>query len=130
VEKQLIAVEKWTFLLAAMAVAVALLALERKAAFSLAIGAALAAGNAWALHKIGQRIAGLQYVIRARPGLAILLFNLKMAVYATLVWLAVHFLHLDAVPFLIGISVLPVAIAIAALRQALYPHGPHEDNHG
>jgi hypothetical protein len=126
-DKHLVAVERWTFLLAAVAVAVALFALGRKAGFSLSLGAALAAGNAWALYKIGQRVVGVQNLVRARPGVAILLFNLKMVAYSVLVWLAIRFLHLDVVPFLIGISVLPLAIAIVALQHALHPH---EDSHG
>jgi hypothetical protein len=125
--KLLNAVEKWTFALAALAVAVALLALGRKSGFSLSVGAALAAANGWAIRKIGERIGRYTEALRQRPSFAILLLNLKMGLYALLVFLALRLLHLDALPFIVGISLLPLAIVVVAVQHALEPQ---KENNG
>jgi hypothetical protein len=125
--KLLNAVEKWTLVLAATAVAVALLALGRKTGFSLTAGAALAAGNAWVIRKIGERLGRYKEVLQQRPGMLLVLFNLKMGLYVVLVWIALRYLHLHAIPFIIGISLLPLAIIIVAIEHAL---NPREENHG
>jgi hypothetical protein len=112
--KHLIAVEKWTCGLAAAMVLVAMLLLGRRAAFGVSLGAGLMALNAYALRRIGQR------VIRTfkRPGRAILLLNVKMAVLLALVYVVVRYLPVDPIAFIVGISVFPVAIVIAALSHA------------
>jgi hypothetical protein len=116
--KHLIAIEKWTCLLGVVLLAGGMLFLSRHAAFSLSVGAALTALNAVAIRRIAQKLGA---VLQARPGLTILLFNLKMGVLVVLIFLALRFLHLDAVPFLVGISTLPAAIVIVFLRHALAP---------
>ncbi len=113
--KHLIAVEKWTLALSAVAIAVAVLALGRHAAFGVTMGALLMALNAWALRRIGARA----FRTFKKPGAAILLFNLKMGVLLALVWLIIRYLHVDPIAFVIGISVFPVAIVIVAIRHAL-----------
>jgi hypothetical protein len=116
--KHLIAIEKWTCLLGLVLLGGGMLLLPRHAAFSLAVGAALTTLNAVAIRRIAQRLGA---VLQQRPGLTILLFNLKMGVLVVLIFLALRFLHLDAVPFIVGISTLPAAIVIVFLRHALSP---------
>ena len=119
--KHLHAVEKTTLLLAAVVTAVAILALDRRMAFGVIVGAGLMALNASALRRIADRMK----IVR-RPGATILLFNLKMALLIALVFAVIHFLHVDAVALVIGISILPVAIVIVAIRHALGPEAPPE----
>ena len=119
--KHLHAVEKTTLLLAAVVTAVAILALDRRKAFGVIVGAGLMALNASALRRIADRMK----IVR-RPGATILLFNLKMALLIALVFAVIHFLHVDAVALVIGISILPVAIVIVAIRHALGPEAPPE----
>jgi hypothetical protein len=70
------------------------------------------------------------------PGLTLVLFNFKLLILAALIFVAVGYLHVAPVPFVIGISVLPVAIFIVAIRHHLTPSNetprPHdnEETHG
>jgi hypothetical protein len=114
--KHLIAVEKWTALLALVLLAVGILLLNRHAALGLSLGAGLMAVNAWAIRHIAQKY-GL--AMKARPGVAMLLFNLKMGLIIALCWVLIRYLHIDPLTFVIGISVLPVAIVIVGLSHAL-----------
>jgi hypothetical protein len=118
--KYLLAVERWTLVLAAMAIAVALLAHDRRLGFGVSVGAALGALNAWLQNRVGQRA----FRTFKKPGATILLLNLKMALLMALVFVVIHFLHVDAVGVLIGISVFPVAIVVVAIRQFLSPPPP------
>jgi len=114
--KHLIAIEKWTALLALVVMAVGLLLLGRHAALGLSLGAGMMALNAWFIRHIAQRF-GL--AIKARPGVAMLLFNLKMGALIALCFVLIRYLHVDPLTFVIGISVLPVAIVIVGLSHAL-----------
>ncbi len=127
--KHLIAVEKWTCLLAAIVLAVGLVTLSRHAAFSLAVGAALTTLNAISMRRIAERLGR---VLNAKPGLTVLLFNVKMGLIIALVFVAIHWLRVDALPLLIGISVMPVAIVIVAIQHALKPAAAasDEETHG
>jgi hypothetical protein len=116
--KHLIAVEKWTYLLAAVALAGGLLLLPLHAAFSLAVGAALTTLNAVAIRQVGQRIGA---VLKQRPVLTIVLFNLKLGVLIALIWMVMRYLHVQPVPFLIGISMLPLAILIVGVQHSRHP---------
>ncbi len=127
--KHLIAVEKWTYALGAIVVAVAMVALNRHAAFSISIGAALMALNSFALRRLGQRA----FKTFKKPGAAILLFNLKMGLMIALVWAIIRFLHVDPIAFVVGITIFPVAIVIVAVRHMLAPSAPsttEEETHG
>jgi mannitol-specific phosphotransferase system IIBC component len=114
--KHLIAFEKWTCLLAVIVLAFGLLFLPRHAALSLSLGAGMMALNAWAIRHISERY-GL--ALRARPGFAMLLLNIKMGVIIALCWCLIRYAHIDPLAFVIGISVLPVAIVIVGLSHGL-----------
>lgn len=124
--KHLIAIEKWTCLLGLVLLGGAMLLLSRHAAFSLAVGAALTALNAAVIRRVAEKLGAL---LQARPALTILLFNIKMGVLIVLIFLALRFLHLDALPFIVGISTLPAAIVIVVIQHALTPppSTPHEE---
>lgn len=122
--KHLIAVEKWTCLLAAIALAAGMLLLSRHATFSLAVGAALTTLNAISIRRITQRLG---IVLQQKPGLTVLLFNLKMGLLIAFIWVAIRYLHVDAVAFIVGISLMPAAIFIVFLQHALSPAAPSSD---
>lgn len=130
--KHLISVEKWTCVLAAVVIAAALLVLGLKAAWGVSLGAGLMVLNAYALRRIGARA----FSTFKKPGAAVLLFNLKMALLMALVYVVVRYLHVEPVPFIIGISVFPAAIVIVAVTHAINPPDtdnptdPIEENHG
>lgn len=109
-------VERWTLIASAVLVAAASLALPGKTALSATVGAALMVANAWAIRRLGERV--FRRVESGQPALAVLLFNAKLLVLVGLVYLAVRVLGLDAIGFLLGVSVFPVAIVIAALRMS------------
>lgn len=124
--RSLLDVERWTLILGAVVIAAAFIALPGKMAVSVAVGAGVMAGNAWAIRKLGERV--FRRVADGQPALAVLLFNVKLLVLVGLVFLAVHVLGLDGIGFLIGVSVFPVAIVIAALR--MNPDATNASNSG
>ena len=125
--KHLIAVEKWTCVLAAVALAGGMLLLGRHGAFSLAVGAALTTLNAMSMRRIAQKLGP---VLQSKPGLTVLLFNLKMGLLIALIYAAIRWLHVDAVPFIIGISILPAAIFVVFMQFTLTPPKSDEESHG
>ena len=127
-DKHLIAVERWTLILAALLVGVAILALDRHTAFSVSIGAVLGALNAYAQRRIGRRV----FQTFKKPGAAILLLNLKMGALIALVFIIIKYLHVDAIAFIVGISVFPAAIVATAIHHALRPDSSegNEEQHG
>lgn len=125
--KHLIAVEKWTLLLAAIALAGGMLLCGRHGAFSLAVGAALTSLNAMSMRRIAQKLGP---VLQAKPGLTVLLFNLKMGLLIGFIYAAIRWLHVDAVPFIVGISILPAAIFIVFVQYSLTPPKSDEETHG
>ncbi len=114
--KHLIAFEKWTCLLAVIVLASGIVFLDRHAALSLSLGAGLMAANSWSIRTIAERY-GL--ALRARPGFAMLLFNLKMGAIVALCWILINYVHVDPKWFAIGISVLPAAILIVGIEHGL-----------
>jgi hypothetical protein len=114
--KHLIAFEKWTCLLAVIVLASGIVFLDRHAALSLSLGAGMMAANAWSIRTIAEKY-GL--ALRARPGFAMLLFNLKMGAIVALCWVLINYVHVDPKWFAIGISVLPVAILIVGIEHGL-----------
>jgi hypothetical protein len=117
--KHLISLEKWTLILAGGVIAVGMLLLGRGAAFGVTLGAGLMAANAYALRRIGERA----FATFKQPKAVLLLFNVKMAVLIAAIFLVVRYLHVDPLAFVIGISVLPVAIVIVAIEHSLRPQG-------
>jgi hypothetical protein len=113
--KHLIAVEKWTLAFAAVLIAFGLLALNRRAAFGLSLGAGLMALNAWALRRIGVRA----FRTFKKPGAAVLLLNLKMALLIAIVFVIVRYLPVDPIAFVVGISIFPAAVVAVAIHHAL-----------
>jgi hypothetical protein len=101
--------------LSALAIVIAVALLGRPMAFAVSVGALLMALNAWVLRRLGVRA----FKTFTKPGAAILLFNLKMGALIALVFLIIHYLHVDPVGFVIGISVFPVAIVVVAIRHML-----------
>lgn len=108
-------IERWTLILAALVIVVSALFTSRSTATAVAAGAGLMALNAWAIRRLTAR-AFRGASTGSRPGLAVLLFNLKMAVVIAAVFVAVKVLGLDAVGFIIGVSVFPVALVIGAVK--------------
>jgi hypothetical protein len=127
-DKHLIAVERWTLILAALVVGSSILVLDRHTAFSASIGAVLAALNAYAQRRIGRRV----FKTFKRPGAAILLLNVKMGVLIALVWIIIKYLHVDPIAFIVGISLFPAAIVATAIHHTLRPDSGegNEEQHG
>jgi hypothetical protein len=125
--KHLIAIEKWTCLLALVAVGGGMLLLGRHGAFSIAVGAAMMTLNAVALRRVAQKLG---VVLQKKPSVTVMLFNFKLVVLIGLVFCALRYLHVEPIPFIIGISVLPFAIMIVAVQSSLDRGADHEETHG
>ncbi len=123
--RHLQAVEKWTLILAALLVGISMIFFSRKIAFSLSMGAGLMALNAYSLRRIGQRA----FRTFQKPGAAVLLFNLKMAVLIGIIYVMVRYLHVEPLSFIIGISIFPLAILAVGLSHTLSAT-PDEETHG
>ena len=125
--KHLIAIEKWTCLLALVALGGGMLLLGRHAAFSIAVGAAMMTLNAVVIRRLAQKLG---VVLQKKPSLTVLLFNFKLVILIALVFVALRYLGVDPIPFIVGISVLPFAIMIVAVQSNLDRGGDHEETHG
>jgi hypothetical protein len=125
--KHLIAIEKWTCLLALVALGAGLLLLGRHAAFSIAVGAAMMTANAVAIRRVAQKLG---VVLQKKPSVTVMLFNLKLVVLIALVFVALRYLGVEPIPFIVGISVLPFAIMIVAVQSSLGRGADHEETHG
>jgi hypothetical protein len=125
--KHLIALEKWTSLLALVVIVLGILVLGAHAAFSIALGAGLMTVNAWAIRRVSEKLGA---VLAQKPGLTILLFNLKLGVLLALIWVSIRYLHVDPASFLVGVSVLPVAIVLVAVQNALAQKRDDKEPHG
>lgn len=126
--KHLIALEKWTSLLALIVMGVGILVLGRHAAFSIALGAGLMTLNTWAIRRVGEKLGA---VLAQKPGFTILLFNLKLGVLIALIWVCMRYLHVDPIAFVIGVSVLPVAIVMVAVQHAMaHKRDDDKETHG
>lgn len=125
--KHLIALEKWTALLALIVLGVGILVLPRHAAFSIALGAGLMTLNAWVIRRVGEKLGA---VLSQKPGLTIALFNVKLGVLLALIFVFIRYLHVDPVSFIVGVSVLPVAIVLVAVQHALSSKGDDKETHG
>ena len=112
--KHLISVEKWTLALAAAAVGFALFTVGGKTALGVTLGAGLMCLNAYALRRLGERAKGF-----AKPGAAILLFNIKMAALIGLCFVVVRYLPVNPAGFLAGLAIFPLAIVATAIRHQL-----------
>ena len=112
-------VERWTLILAAIVVAVSFVAAPRPVAFAATVGAGLMCLNAVAIRALTERLFKSRG--GATPGFGVLLFNFKMAILIALIWIAMRYLHLDGVGFIVGVSVFPVAIVVAAIALRLEP---------
>ena len=115
--KHLQIVERWTLILAACAIAVATFAAPRVTTLALCVGAGFMCLNAYAIRRLAERL--FKRAEENRPGALVLLFNLKMIALIGMVFVAIYVLKLDAIGFLLGVSVFPVAIVVAALRLNL-----------
>lgn len=120
--KHLIAIEKWTSLLAAVLLLVGIVLLPRHTSFSLAVGAGLMVLNATLMRRMASKNGA---VLQQKPGLTLVLFNFKLAFFAACIFIALRYLHVEPLPFIVGVTVLPAAIVIVALRHQLTPG---EDN--
>ena len=126
--KHLIAIEKWTCLLALVALGGGMLLLGRHAAFSIAVGAAMMTLNAVVIRRVAQKLGN---VLQKKPSLTVMLFNFKLVLLIGLVFVALRYLHVEPIPFIVGISVLPFAIMIVAVQSNLRSNGAdHEETHG
>jgi ATP synthase I subunit len=125
--KHLIAIEKWTCLLALVALGGGMLLVGRHAAFSIAVGAGMMTLNAVAIRRVAQKLG---VVLQKKPSLTVMLFNFKLVILIGLVFCALRYLHVEPIPFIVGISVLPFAIMIVAVQSSLDRSADHEEPNG
>ncbi len=122
--KNLIAVEKWTYGLALVAIVLAFMFGSAQAAWSLSLGAALMSANAFSLRRIGERA----FLTMKRPAAWVLLFNLKMAAMLALVFVIIKYLHVAVGAFMVGLSVFPLAVVATAIAHSLRTDEEAESN--
>ena len=112
--RQLGTVERWTLALAGVAIALAWALASRRFSLGVTVGAVIMILNAVALRRIGARVLA---TAANKPGIAILWFNVKMILLIGVVYVCVRYLPIDPIGFLVGISVFPVGVVVAALQM-------------
>ena len=86
--------------------------------------------NAVLLRRAAQKLGA---VLQKKPSLTVLLFNLKLGVIIAFIFVAFRYLDVEPMAFTIGISVMPFAIIIVAVKQQFArpaEDGEHEETHG
>ena len=69
--------------------------------------------NAIAIRRVAQKLGA---VLQQKPSVTVMLFNFKLVILIGLVFCALRYLHVEPIPFIVGISVLPFAIMIVAVQ--------------
>lgn len=112
-------VERWTLVCSAVLITVALACLGARAQLGICLGAGLMALNARLLRQVGTYLAR-RYRNRPPPlGLVLGLLHVKLLALAVIMYGCMRYLPLDALAFLLGVSVLPAGILLAALSRGL-----------
>jgi hypothetical protein len=119
-------IERTNLVLAVAVVAVSGLLWRGPGMLAAGVGGALACANFWVVRRLGAR--AVARVLAGGPpgqavGLVALLFAKMTALFA-LVWVAVRVLHLEVVPFTMGLSVFVISILLAGLGAGF--HSPEE----
>ncbi|HEX8950782.1 MAG TPA: ATP synthase subunit I, partial [Polyangia bacterium] len=104
-----------------------MLLLGRHTAFSIALGAGMMTANAIVLRRVAQKLGT---VLQQKPSLTVLLFNLKLGILGVLSFVALKYLGVEPIAFIVGISVMPLAIMIVAVQSSLGHRDEHEETHG
>lgn len=121
------AFERTALVLAAVLIAAGAILLSPQTAYSLTVGATLAAGNAVLINRVGRKMAALG----KSPALLVVVFQLKLFLMVGLIFVAMRYLGVEALPFAFGVSILPVAVLSAGLfRKQLVSPSPSEEPHG
>jgi hypothetical protein len=115
-QQAVLRVEKIGFLLVGVATLVSLLFQDRAMVLGVGLGSALAALNFSALRRILQGIFTGKNP-RKQLFLGILL-TIKFALLATAIYLIIKFIPISAIAFIIGISVVVMAIFVEGFRIA------------
>ena len=113
-------IEKLSALLVGIATICSLLLRDSRVTLGVALGGALATLNFWALRRI------LQGIIQGggnprRQAILGLILTLKLGLVAAVIYLAVSYLPLHPIAFLVGISFVVLAIFIEGFRTVLRP---------
>lgn len=120
----IVAVERWTLILAALLIGVGLFVLSGRAQLGLCLGAGLMVLNTWLIRRLSGRLMrawGGQDGRRPSVGLLLFLFHFKLLLVAALLYVGMRLLPVDPLALIVGISILPVAIGLRAIEHALRP---------
>ena len=115
-DQQLTTIDRLNCLLAGALILAAALVGGRRVALGAALGAILSCANFYAMHRL--LAVSLAAAGRRRTLLAMLLAA-KLAVLATLVFVALRYLPLSPVAFAAGLSVFLLSIMISSVHLAL-----------
>ena len=118
--KHLVSVERWTLLCSAVLITLSFLFLGPRGQLGVCAGAGLMALNARLLRIVGNRLHRRDQGQPLSLGLLLVLFNGKLLGLAVLIYLCIRYLKVEPLPFLLGISVLPLAIVLSALGRGLF----------
>jgi hypothetical protein len=109
------AIERGTLLLGALVCGLSFLLFSPRGQFSACVGAALMVLNAWLLKRISVRLYGLFVGQKLSAGRLVLLYNAKLAGLVLLIYLCFRYLPIEPVPFILAVSIFPLAIVLSPL---------------
>jgi len=108
-------IERINLILAALLTGLAGAIWGVRGAVAAGVGALLACADFWLLVRIGSRLVASARAGSPSRALSFLLIGKTMALFA-LVFIAIAVVHLDAIPFALGFSVVVVSFIMIGLR--------------
>jgi Na+(H+)/acetate symporter ActP len=112
--KQLRAIEQYNLVLAAVICLASLIFWQRGIALGAFLGAGLAVVNFWAIRRVSE--AGLKTKSERKRLVLISFLLAKMGALIALVYLAIRYLPINVLAFLVGLSTFLISIMIVSFR--------------
>ena len=125
----LAAVERWALVFGASLVGTTLFWGSPRVQLGACVGAGLSLLNARSLRFFGSRLGRPGVASTSSVALLVTLFQLKLAVLAVLLYLALKLLPIHPIALVLGLSVLPLAIVARGIQYGLQASAPHADSY-
>lgn len=125
----LAAIERWALVMGAALCGTTLFWGSPKVQLGACVGAVLSLLNARSLRFFGARLGRPGVASSSSVALLVTLFQLKLAVLAVLLYLALKLLPIHPLALVLGLSVLPLAIVARGIQYGLQASAPHVDSY-
>lgn len=114
-------VERWCALFALLFLGAALLLADRRFQLGVVLGSGLMLLNLFLLRGILSRLFRAFLLHRLSTALLLVLLNLKLLVLGGVICLFTHYLKINPLSLILGVSVLPLGALCRAVEHSLHP---------